>query len=311
MKASNLLFVLMALTCGLLLPQQARAGSTITGATSITYDADSNIVTGTTMTELDYASQDWYQSVVSGSIKDSNNNVLASSGVLHDIDRDGTVSATVEVTGTDQMEYTMTGSHIALADIQDYVSRGTYIDYWGFQKVYNGEDYYYIYMPFFAPGPGGSIRNRTISLGKTYANAQAKPRLGIESTTFSASSVARTGGSTNLTTSISATPGTKPGDQIVVEVTHITGDSTFTYSGIQVSGQTATTTLAPGDKVNVTFTITTASDNQGTGNNTFRVRIYDILRPNGQGGLTSVYNNNYYTGVSADGATTSVLKVNP
>jgi len=186
-----------------------------------------------------------------------------------------------------------------------------YIDYWSFQQFFNGEDYYYLYMPFFAPGPGGSIRNSTISLGKTYANVQAKPRLGIESTTFSNPSVAKTGGSTDLSATISATPGANPGDQVVVEITHTTGNSTFTYEGAQGAGQRTTVPLTSGGNVIATFKITTASNNQGTGDNTFRVRIYDILRPNGQGGFTSVYNSGYYTGVSTDGVTTSALKVNP
>jgi len=308
MKASNLLFVLTALVCGLLLPQQVRAGSTITGATSITYDADSNIVTGTTMTELDYASQDWYQAVVRGTILDSNNNALASSGTLHDIDRDGTVSATLEVTGTDQMQYTMTGYHIALADIQDYVSGGSYVDYWGFQKVYNGENSYYLYMPFFAPGPGGSIRLRAISLGKTYATVQAKPKVTSGTPTFSSNSIAVTTGSTTLNTEISAsTIGLQSGDYAVVEVIQETGNSTA-VSFPNPPGQVQNVPLVLGNHTTASFTISAVS---ATGTYTFTVRIADIFRPSTNGGApTSLLNNNGVT-VNTNGVTSGTLTVHP
>ncbi len=306
MKAPNLLFVLMALVCGLLLPQQARAGSTITGTTSITYDAYSNVVSGMTMTELDYASQDWYQAIVSGSITDSNGTRLASSGTLHDIDRDGIVSATEEVTGTDQMQYRMTGNHIAIADIQDFVIGATYIDYWGFQPIFNGENYYYLYMPFYAPGPSRSTRSRNISLGKTYANVQAKPKVSSGTPTLSSNSIAVTTGSTTLNTDISAsTIGLQSGDYAVIEVIQETGSSSA-VSFPNPPGQVQTIPLALGNHTTASFTISAVN---AVGTYTFTVRIADILRPGTNGGPpTSILNS---TTVNTNGITSGTLTVHP
>jgi len=161
------------------------------------------------------------------------------------------------------------------------MSTSYYIDYWGFQPIFNGEDYYYLYMPFFAPGPGGSIRNSTISLGKTYANVDAKPRVAVGTPTLSNDPVTVNAPQTTLTVPISASSvGLQDGDYAVVEVIDETTGATIDFTG----GPSKSVTLSRGGTATTAFQVVSASE----ATHNLRVRIADILRPNPQGNPISI-----------------------
>src|SRR5215207_4198905 len=110
------------------------AQSVIRGYASCSYDYDTHLVTGVVTTELSYSAQDWYQGMVAGSLY-TDENVLLANGSLKDLDRDGTVSKTMQATDNSSLGYTAKGTNVAIADIQDYAIGTYYIDYWNFQAV--------------------------------------------------------------------------------------------------------------------------------------------------------------------------------
>lgn len=149
------------------------AQSVISGYASCSYDYDTHLVTGVVTTELDYSAQDWYQGMVSATLY-TDENVTLASGSLKDLDRDGTVSKTMQATDNSSLGYTAKGTNIAIADIQDYAIGTYYVDYWNYQEVLDREGvYHYIYMPYYGYGPSKNITRSNITLGATMAQAKA------------------------------------------------------------------------------------------------------------------------------------------
>ena len=147
------------------------AQSVISGYASCSYDYDTHLVTGVVTTELSYSAQDWYQGMVAGSLY-TDENVLLANGSLKDLDRDGTVSKTMQATDNSSLGYTAKGTNVAIADIQDYAIGTYYIDYWNFQAVMDREGmYHYIYMPYYGYGPRKNSTRSNITLGATMAQA--------------------------------------------------------------------------------------------------------------------------------------------
>jgi len=119
------------------------AQSVINGYASCSYDYDTHLVTGVVTTELDYSSQDWYQAMVNGSLY-TDENVILASGQLKDLDRDGTVSKTMQATDNSSLGYTAKGTNLAIADIQDpALGINYYVDYWNYQAVLDREGMYH------------------------------------------------------------------------------------------------------------------------------------------------------------------------
>jgi hypothetical protein len=149
------------------------AQSVINGYASCSYDYDTHLVTGVVTTELDYSSQDWYQAMVNGSLY-TDENVILASGQLKDLDRDGTVSKTMQATDNSSLGYTAKGTNLAIADIQDpALGINYYVDYWNYQAVLDREGmYHYIYMPYYGYGPRKRTNIRNITLGATMAQAK-------------------------------------------------------------------------------------------------------------------------------------------
>lgn len=149
------------------------AQSVISGYASCSYDYDTHLVTGVVTTELDYSAQDWYQGMVSATLY-TDENVTLASGSLKDLDRDGTVSTTMQATDNSSLGYTAKGTNIAIADIQDYAIGTYYVDYWNYQEVLDREGvYHYIYMPYYGYGPSKNTTRSNITLGATMAQAKA------------------------------------------------------------------------------------------------------------------------------------------
>jgi hypothetical protein len=172
MKLPKLIAVLATLFLCLLAPRLSDAQSVVTGYTSSSFDFSTGIMTGVVTTELDYSAQDYYQARVSGSIMaDASSTTLASTSGS-DIDRDGTVSLTMQAPGSYGDGYTVRGNHSAIADIQDYsIGTGYYIDRWNFTQVAANSEglYYWVYQPFYGYGPSRRVSNRSIFLGATFA----------------------------------------------------------------------------------------------------------------------------------------------
>lgn len=85
----------MLALCWLALPSQASAQYPfIRGYASVNYNPDTNMVSGSSTIELDYPSQEYYQGLAIGQLKDENGALLASRSVL-DTDRDGYAAADV------------------------------------------------------------------------------------------------------------------------------------------------------------------------------------------------------------------------
>ena len=292
-------------------PAQTQAQSVITGSTLISYDAFSNIVTAVSTTELDYAAQDWYSGRVSGSIKDASGNVLAS-GYASDIDRDGTVSVTMQTAGQDQMTYSAQGQYSALVDIQDPALGGYYIDHWNYQNVYRGGEggtNYYIYVPFYAFGPSQRTRLRSLHLGQTNpATVQARPRIESSAPTVMPSTVTVTNSAASVESIVNATTdGLKEGDRAVVEVVKTSVNSsavTFAPNADGSSGQVQRVALTPGGSTAARFNISGVSS---AGSYTFRVTVTDVERRNAQGAYQSVFNQVTITSNNS----TATLTVNP
>lgn len=290
---------------------QTQAQSVITGSTLISYNAFSNIVTAVSTTELDFAAQDWYSGRVSGSIRDASGNVLAS-GNASDIDRDGTVSVTMQTTGQDQMTYSAQGQYSALVDIQDPALGGYYIDRFNYQNVYRGGEggtNYYIYMPFYAFGPSQRTRLRSLYLGQTSpATVQAKPRIESSAPTVMPATVTITNSAASVESIVNATTaGLQEGDRAVVEVvkTSVNGSAvTFTPNSDGSSGQVQRVILTAGGSTAARFNISGVSS---SGSYTFRVTVTDVERRNAQGVYQSVFNQVTVTSSNS----TATLTVNP
>jgi hypothetical protein len=291
--------MLAALVCLLAFSGQARATANINGSTSISYDPWTNLVTGVTTTELDYASQDWYQARVNGSITDANGSLLAGT-FANDVDRDGTVSVTMQGSAVDQMEYTCTGTHIALADIQDYFQgHYYYVDNYNFGYYQSESTYRLFFYTFAGVGPMKRRSSRSLDLGKTFATVLAKPRIASAKPTFTPTSIAVNSQATQVDTAISAsTVGLQSGDYAVVEIVQETLGATVTYAP---PGQVIEVPLVLGGPANARFTITSVS---AAGPFDFTVMISDIRRPNGQGGYQSILNQ-----VTVNPGQTSTLTV--
>lgn len=156
----------------LLLSTRASAQALINGYASISYNEDTHVLTGTVTTELDFSAQDWYQGRVIGSIYTEEGDTIAF-GAANDVDRDGTVSVTMQATSDSSLGYTAKGINGAIADVRDFnLGAGWYMDYWNFQEVLGREgDVHYVYMPYYGYGPSRSTRTRNIILGSTLAQA--------------------------------------------------------------------------------------------------------------------------------------------
>jgi hypothetical protein len=285
MKTSKL-FAAIAIAVGcLLFAQRANAQSYIYGSTSISYNASTNQVTGYTTTEIDYAAQDWYQGRVNGSLRDPVNGTVFSSVSATDTDRDGTVSVTTQTTASSGVQYRMIGTHSGRLSIQDY-AMGTnyYIDYWAFQPIYNGEDYRYVYMPYFGPGPRRNTNLSSLLLGKTYANfdLDLPPRATATGTQFTPPNVPKQGGQTELQVQISTTRATLEGSQITVEIQVETNPNQVQ---LEITTFEKTITVGPGQGGQVIlagFPMRTSLNNQASGPVGFRATITAAVGPNGQ-----------------------------
>ncbi len=272
---------------------QAQQGeSVITGATLISYDAYTNLVTAVATTELDYAAQDWYRGQVSCSLRDSHGNPLVSRSA-YDTDGDGTVSVIVQTAGQDQMTYAAHGLYGARAEIEDFnLGGGWYIDYWGYQQVIVGDEgrigYYYIYVPFYARGPMRVTRVRDVLARATSpVTVTAGPEITSGSPTFTANPITVNTGSTHVDVTVTASAeGLQSGDFAVLEIIVMTpppGRVAFATP----PGQVVNVHLVPGQTTTGRFTIASVNE---TGEYTFKVRIYDVRRPDGQGGAHSILN---------------------
>jgi hypothetical protein len=172
MKSPKFIAILATLFLCLLAPRQSDAQSVVTGYTSSSFDLSTGIMTGVVTTELDYSAQDYYQARVTGSIMEDASSTTLASASGNDLDRDGTVSFTMQAPGSVGNGYTVRGRHWALADIQDYsIGTGYYIDRWNFTQVAANSEgaYYWVYQPFYGYGPSRRVSNRNIFLGTTFA----------------------------------------------------------------------------------------------------------------------------------------------
>lgn len=164
---SRVLFILPAIfVIGIALTPNAKAQESSTwGSTSISYDLDSDTLTGTATVDPDYLAADFYDGQVTAHIRDANMNILASGTGLYSI--------TLQYTGTtDGMEYLMQGSDYMVMYVQDDNPGphfGFYEDYYDYD-VYafegiDSEDTY----EFEGPGPLVENRTNLINLGETYS----------------------------------------------------------------------------------------------------------------------------------------------
>jgi hypothetical protein len=121
-------------------------------------------------TELDFMAQDWYQARVNGSLTDEENNILSSSNAS-DIDRDGTVSVTMQATRNSSLGFTAKGTNISIADVQDPNMGGFYyIDHYNFQEIRDPEGFTHLRLGYWRGyGPRKRISLRNIILGKVIA----------------------------------------------------------------------------------------------------------------------------------------------
>jgi hypothetical protein len=128
------------------------------------------------------------------------------------------------------------------------------------------------------PGGGGGVTVLPqISVGDATANPPSVTVGGVPDTS-------------TIGATISASPATpgglQSGDYVHVEMINETGGGNFTYTP---SSQNKDVTLSLGSSVTASFSVTAGS---GTPANTysFRVRVADVRRPNGQGGFASIAN---------------------
>ena len=156
--------------CCLFLSQQINAQSVINGYASISFDENTNILTGVVTTELDFSAQDWYQARVNGSLYDDEYNVLTSA-YANDNLRSGTVSVVMQANRNSSLGFTAKGTNIAIADIQDYsMGSGYYVDYHNFYEIRDSEGYYHLRVgTWWGMGPRRTLRLQNIFLGSTLA----------------------------------------------------------------------------------------------------------------------------------------------
>lgn len=274
---------------------QTNAQAVITGSTLVSYNAFANTVTSISTTELDFAAQDFYTGRVIGTLSDANGNgTNASAG---DTDGDGIASVTLQLPGQDQMTYLARGTYGARVEIQDVAQGVRYLDGWNFQNVYAGGEggySYWLYMPFYGPGPLRYTNLRNLSLGSTSpATIQAKPRVESQTPTFSDddimvdSPLSTTNESTVVMTQVQASSkGLQTGDRVEVEIITRTGNNgAITWTN---GRQVETVNLVLGGSTTVSFPISGISQ---AGTYTFTTRITDVQRPNGQGGYMSIYSS--------------------
>ena len=258
--------------------------SIVTGSVLISYDPETNLVTGVATTELDYAAQDWYMGRVTCSLRDGNGNSLASQSA-EDTDGDGTVSVIVQTVGQAGMAYSAEGSYKLRLVVQDTIGR--YLDYWDYPagvSAGTGILGYYAWYRGLGPLQWRPTWNRF--LGRLTAPLQralvlsGNPR-------FTANPITAATGQTHVDVDVevhTAADVIQPGD--------------FAVLAISVSSKPpgASVTFASGINVNVPLNIADLSTGRFTlsvskpGQYRFRVSVVDVRRPDGQGGSYSILN---------------------
>jgi hypothetical protein len=261
--------------------------SIVTGSVLISYDPETNLVTGVATTELDYAAQDWYMGRVTCSLRDGNGNPLASQSA-EDTDGDGTVSVIVQMVGQEGLTtYGARGEYSLRLDIYDPFCGccGCYLDPWNFQRaLLGGWGWGPWYCTVFSGhGPFRTMRSGTLFLGGRDVTFQVKPLVAVRQLRFTKNPIRATFDSTDLDVTVRASrAGLQDRDFAVLELNIVDrpseGQLTF---GDRIIG----VRLVPGDITTAMFNI--VSSNRA-GNYVLEVRIIDVRRPDGQGGSDSI-----------------------
>ena len=148
----------------------------VTGSSSISVDASTNLVTATCETDLDGTAQDYYEAVVHCDVFDGYGNAVAQ-GYNHDnYGNLGYAIAVVTFTGTPGTTYIAQATHSAIATLGDYAipppgkpAPFEFLDeyYFGF---YESQQYTYPDShPWYGPGPPVMRRRSAIVVGGTKA----------------------------------------------------------------------------------------------------------------------------------------------
>ncbi|QUV83013.1 hypothetical protein J8C01_13895 [Chloracidobacterium sp. D] len=264
--------------------------SIVTGSVLISYDPETNLVTGVATTELDYAAQDWYVGQVACSLRDGNGNPLASQSA-EDTDGDGTVSVIVQMVGQEGLTtYGARGEYSLRLDIYDPFCGccGCYLDPWNFQRaLLGGWGWGPWYCTVFSGhGPFCTMRSGTLFLGARDVTFQVKPLVAIRRLRFTKNPIKVNIDSTDLDVTVRASrAGLQDRDFAVLEVNLITGPSNPQVSFAYPPGVTDDVELVPGGYTDARFTILSIAP---PGNYLLEVRIIDVRRPDGQGGSDSI-----------------------
>jgi hypothetical protein len=265
------------------LPTQA-GESIVTGSVLISYDPETNLVTGVATTELDYAAQDWYVGQVACSLRDGDGNPLVSQSA-YDTDEDGVVSVIVQTVGQAGMAYSAEGSYKLRLVVQDTIGR--YLDYWDYPagvSAGTGILGYYAWYRGLGPLRWRPTWNRF--LGRLTAPLQralvlsGNPR-------FTANPITAATGHTHVDVDVEV--------HTAADVIQL-GD--FAVLAISVSSKPpgASVNFISGTNVNVPLKIADLSTGRFTlsvsepGQYRFRVSVVDVRRPDGQGGSYSILN---------------------
>ncbi len=259
--------------------------SIVTGSVLISYDPETNLVTGVATTELDYAAQDWYTGDVSCAILDGAGNRLVNSNA-YDTDGDGTVSVIVQMVGQAGMTYSVEGRYKLWMDIQD--PGGCYVDYWNFPRGFLGSGtigYYWYYTLFFGNGPICRRLTRSMPLGRTTFPVPPRAYVLSKNPTFTANPITAATDQTHVDVDVevhTAADVIQPGDLAVLAIS------------VSSKPPGASVTFASGINVNVPLNIADLSTGRFTlsvskpGQYRFRVSVVDVRRPDGRGGSYSI-----------------------
>ncbi len=264
--------------------------SIVTGSVLISYDPETNLVTGVATTELDYAAQDWYMGRVTCSLRDGNGNPLASQSA-EDTDGDGTVSVIVQMVGQEGLTtYGARGEYSLRLDIYDPFCGccGCYLDPWNFQRALLGGWGWgpWYCVVFSGHGPFRTMRSNTLFLGGRDVTFQVKPPVTVRQPRFTRNPIRATFDTTDLDVTVKAgRAGLQRGDFAVLEVNLAYGPSNPQVSFADPPGVTVNVELVPGGYTDARFTILSIAP---PGNYSLEVRIIDVRRPDGQGGSDSI-----------------------
>ena len=158
-------------------------GQSVSGSTTVDIDPDTGMVTATCETDVDWASQGYYQPIVSCLLQDGDGNYITSG---QEQDFNGTVSAVVvlQVQGVAGTTYVATGDHMAMFTLptdspEDDPCGFCQIDEYNFQEIsnefFNGGVPYAYPITFYGPGPEEETPAHVILIANTTAAGKAAP----------------------------------------------------------------------------------------------------------------------------------------